>query len=173
MRTSTTEMNGCSVTMPSATPAARMTARNPQAMSSRRMRAVMTSGRFGDVQRHVNCAAAPEASHATAMASVRAAGNTAATLSAITPTASPSQTARWASHSRVSPQRRNRIELVLLDLEHAGRNERDAGDQQQPDDGRNGDEWTKERAHDAAASGSSWRNTSTMRQKRAACSRYA
>ena len=49
-----TETIGWRATMPSASPAASTTARNPPAMRRRRIRAVITSGRFGDVHRHVN-----------------------------------------------------------------------------------------------------------------------
>ncbi len=110
MSTRIVDTMGWSATMPSASPAASRTARNPPAMSNRRIRAVITSGRFGEVHRHVNCAAAAETSHATAMPTGRAAGHTAATLRATAPTRRPSHTARWASHSRVSPHRRKRTD---------------------------------------------------------------
>ncbi len=62
--------------------------------------------------------------------------------------------------------------FVLLDLEHARCDQNDPEDEDRPDDGRECDQWTDERAH-ADAPGSSLRNTSTIRQKRDGCSRYA
>jgi hypothetical protein len=61
--------------------------------------------------------------------------------------------------------------LVLLDLEHPRRDQNDPKDEDEPHDRRQRDQRADERAHVEPSPGSSRRKTSTIRQKRAGCSR--
>ena len=157
--------------MPSASPAASTTARNPPAMSRRRILAVITRGRFGDVHRHVNCAAAADTSHAMAMPTGRAAGRMAATLERHGADQQPephrAMDQPFAGQSPAEEPDR----FVLLDLEHSRGHQDDPEDEDHPDDRREGDERTDQRTHAAPSLGSPRRKTSTIRQKRAGCSR--
>ena len=68
-------------------------------------------------------------------------------------------------------QKANRF--VLLDLEHPSRDEDDPKDEDEPDDRRKRDQRANDRAHAEPSSCWSRRKTSTIRQKRPGCSRYA
>ncbi len=142
-------------------------------MSSRRIRAVITSGRFGDVHRQVNCAAAADTSQATAMAIGRRRGQDCGDAQRDGSDQQPEPHGAMGQPLAGEPPAQKPDRFVLLDLEHPRRDENDPEDQDQPDDRRGGDQWTDEWAHAVPLTCSSRRKTSTIRQKRPGCSRYA